>query len=159
MRFVLYTEKTVAQCMSALSERLQARPTATRPALDGWIEKKGRFSLALTAPVIWRFQRRTRLEATVQRESGITIVRGQVSEGANPTGQAIVLAAVALVSVMILLQGEILLALMVGLAGSVVYVPLRGDYQNSDQLLIEVERTLKANPKAPKKYRDKLAKK
>ncbi|MEP7293329.1 MAG: hypothetical protein ABI835_16215, partial [Chloroflexota bacterium] len=88
MRFVLYSEKTVTQCMSAVNERMHAKETSTRPALDGWVEKSGTFSISLSAPVIGKFRRRTALTAKVERQSGITVIEGSVPSGASREGQA-----------------------------------------------------------------------
>jgi hypothetical protein len=37
------------------------------------------------------------------------------------------------------------------LFGLAAFIPMHGDYINSDVLLIEVERTMKASPKPPKR--------
>jgi hypothetical protein len=153
MRFTLYTDKTVPQCMSALNQRLQAKPTSARPELNGWIEKGGTFSLSVTSRVAGRFPRTTRLTARAERESGTTIVRGHVSDGISPQWLRIVLVVVAVVGVGLVFVGEPFLALLTFVFGGIAYVPLRGDYVNSDVLLIEVERTLKATPKPPKKLK------
>ncbi len=150
MRFTLYTDKTTPQCVSALNERLHQPATSSRPALDGVTEKSGRFSLALTAPVVGKFTRTTRLDAQLERESGLTVIRGSVPDGAGPQGQVLVLIGLALVALVILIQGQLVLAIFTLLAGGVVLIPLKGDFENGDRLLIEVEKTLKASPKPPK---------
>jgi hypothetical protein len=150
MRFTLYTQKTVPQCMSALNERLQAKATATRPELGGWIEKGGSFSLSVTSRVAKRFPRTTRLTGKAQRESGVTIVRGYVSEGISPQWLRVLFGVMLVVAVGLLLVDEPLLAVITFVFGGIAYIPLRGDYVNSDVLLLEVERTLKATPRPPK---------
>ena len=40
MQFVLYTEKTVAQSLTAINERMHVKETSTRPALDGWVARE-----------------------------------------------------------------------------------------------------------------------
>lgn len=55
MRFELYTDKTLPQCIAALQERMQVKGTPTRPAIKGWTEKDGRFSLAASSPVVGNF--------------------------------------------------------------------------------------------------------
>jgi hypothetical protein len=150
VRFVLFTDKTVAQCNSAIHERLQAPSSASRPGLDGWVEKSGRFSLSLTTSVIGKFTRTTRLEAQVERESGQTVIRGNVPDGVGPQGQMIILIGMVLVSAMLLIQGQTVIGIIALAAGAVFYMSLRGDYENSDKLLMEVEKTLKASPKPPK---------
>ena len=52
MQFVLYSEKTVAQRLTA-NARMQVEETALRPGVDGRVEK-GSFSLSLSTPVIGR---------------------------------------------------------------------------------------------------------
>jgi len=50
-----------------------------------------------------------------------------------------------------LILNENLFAVIGLLAGAFAYVMLRGDYRNSEFLLVEVEKTLKASPNMPKK--------
>lgn len=150
MRFTLFTDKTVSQCMRALNERLQAKPTKTRPELEGWIEKGGAFSLAITSKVAGRFPRTTRLTARTSRESGVTVVRGFVPDGVSPYWLRLLLVMLLLIVGTLVLIGKPMLGVVTFLFGGLAYIPLRGDYINSDRLLIEVEKTLKATPKPPK---------
>jgi hypothetical protein len=150
VRFTLFTDKTVAQCNSAINERLQAPATSSRPGLEGWVEKSGKFSLAMTTAVMGRFTRTTRLEAQVERESGQTVIRGTVADGVGPQGQIVILLGMVLVSIMLFVQGQTVLGIIALIAGFVLYMSFRGDYENSDRLLMEVEKTLKATPKPPK---------
>lgn len=150
MRFVLFTDKTIAQCNSAINERIQLPASASRPALDGWTEKNGRFSIGLTAPVVGKFTRTTRLEGQIVRENGQTKIKGEVSDGAGPRGQMLVLGGLALVALFLLVQGQFVLAFGTLLAAGIILIPLKGDFENSDRLLMEVERVLKASPKPPK---------
>lgn len=147
MRFTLYTDKTVADCIKSLAERLQA----TRSPYDGWVEKKGRFSLTLESRVFGPFKRRTRMDGEVVRESGQTIIRGQVAEGAPPAGQLLILFSLLIVGAILLSIGQLALAIVCAVGGLIGYVFARGDWENSDRLLVEIERTMKATPKAPKK--------
>lgn len=151
MRFVLFTDKKINECVAAINERLKMPGTATRPALAGRVDKKGHFALALSGTVLGRFTRQTWLEAQMERDGTTTVIRGDVASGASPAQQRVILIGVLVVSLFILAQGEVLLALLMVLAGGVLYIPLRGDYENSERLLIEVERTLKASPKPPKR--------
>lgn len=151
MRFVLYTDKTVSQCMNALNERMQAKPTKTRPELGGYIEKSGTFSLTIKTKVVGRFPRRTRLNATAKREKGVTVINGYVADGITPQWLRILGGIVLLVCAVLIFSGQPMLALVTILFGVIFYIPMRGDYVNSDLLLIEVEKTLKASPKPPKK--------
>ncbi len=150
MRFTLYTEKTVPQSMSAINGRLQAKETASRPALDGWIEAGGGFSLQVTMPVIGKFGRTTRLKGHVERQPGITVVRGVVPGGSSPRERVVALGALALLGVLIAAAGSPLLALLLIPGGFVLYLPMAGDYANGPLLVNEVQRTLKAKTTPPK---------
>lgn len=151
MRFILYTDKTVAQCMSALNERMQQKGTKARPELHGWIEKSGSFSISMTSRVAQRFPRTTRLNGQAKREGGTTVVRGFVSDGVSPQWLGILSVMVLVICVIMILQGQPMLALLSVIFAGLFYIPMRGDYLNSDVLLLELERTLKATPTPPKK--------
>lgn len=151
MRFQLFTEKTVSQCMRDLGARLQAKPTKTRPELGGWIKKSGEFNISIKTPVVGKVPRRTKLSASAKRERGVTIINGYVPDGISPQWVRIMAVIVLAMFVLLMVAGEPMLALLMLLFAFVAYVPLRGDYVNSDLLLIEVEKTLKASPKPPKK--------
>ncbi len=149
MRFTLYTEKTIPQCMAALSERLQT----PRVPITGWVDKKAaRFSISIATRLIGALplQRVTRLDADCTREQGLTVIRGSVSEGVPPRVQPYVLAATAIVSLLLVLVTQIAAAVGVFVVGVLLYRMLHADWLNSDKLLLEVERTLKASPKRPK---------
>ncbi len=151
VRFVLYSEKTVAQCMTAINARMQAKGTSTRPALDGWVEKGGAFSLGISTPVIGKFARRTTLNAKVERQSGVTIIRGSVPNGSSKEGQLVVFGGLALVAATMIANGNALFALLMIPFAAYLYIPMRGDLLNSEILIDEVQKTLKAKPKPPKK--------
>ncbi|MBZ0292276.1 MAG: hypothetical protein K8L99_06880, partial [Anaerolineae bacterium] len=106
MRFVMYTDKTVAQAMASINERMHASPTKSRPQIDGWVEKKGRFAISVTSELKWRFKRRTFLHGHAERESGMTVVRGNVPGGVAPEGQAIIFVALLIIAALIFLQGN-----------------------------------------------------
>lgn len=150
MRFVLYTDKTVSQCMKDLQERLEAKGTKTRLEMDGWIQKGGDFSLAVTTKVANRFAKTTRLSGTVDRDKGVTVIEGYVSDGVSPYWLVILAVLLVVVCGVVFSIGERMLAIVIFVLGSATYIPLRGDYVNSDILLMEVEKTLKASPKPPK---------
>ncbi len=150
MRFVYYTDKSVAQCMTALNARMQAKPSASRPALDGWVEKGGGFSLSTSCPVARYFTRRTNLHAAAARADGITVIRGYVHDGASREGQAVIFGALLLVCLALVGSGNILPAVIVVLAAAALYIPLNGDRANSAVLLSEVQRTLGAKATLPK---------
>jgi hypothetical protein len=147
MRFTLYTDKSVADCARALTERMQA----PRSPLDGWVEKKGRFSLTVEGRVIGPFKRRTRMDGEIAREGGETVIRGQVAEGAPPAGQLLILFGLLGGGVLLLLLDQIALAMVCAAGGLIGYAFARGDWENSDRLLAELERTLKASPKPARK--------
>lgn len=149
MNFVYYTDKTVSQCMIALNERLQTKSAK----LEGWVEKSGRFSLGVTTTVMRRFPRTTRLEARVERENGITVIKGFVSDGVEPRQRAIIYGALVLAGVLIILSGSLLPGLLALVAPLPLNIPLEGDCNNSQILLGELQRTLRAKstPPAPTK--------
>ncbi|MFW5692467.1 MAG: hypothetical protein ACOCX3_03865 [Chloroflexota bacterium] len=151
MRFTLYTEKTPAQCLRDLNERMQAKPTKTNPELGGWIDKKGRFSITLSSRVFGRIPRTTRLSARLERERGVTVIEGYVSDGLSPEWLRNLSVILLVVVGALIFSGEPMLALFTLLLGIVAAVLLYGDWINSDVLLKTVEKTLKADPKPPKK--------
>ncbi len=151
MRFVLYSEKTVAQCLTAINARMQAKGTSTRPALDGWVEKGGAFALAVSTTVIGKFARRTTLKAKIERQSGVTIIRGSVPNGSTKQGQLVVFGGLTLVAATMIANGNVLFALLMLPFAAYLYIPMRGDLLNSEILIDEVQKTLKAKPKPPKK--------
>ncbi|MCA9906373.1 MAG: hypothetical protein KC547_21100 [Anaerolineae bacterium] len=148
MRVVFFTDKTVSQCMTALHERLQARGTRS---LEGWVEKNGNFELSIATPVIGKVTRRTYLRGKAERESGVTQVKVDVSSGADRRGQIIIFIACTLVAAALLANGALAFALLALAAGGALYIPLAGDHKNSPLLISEVQRTLKATTKQPKK--------
>ncbi len=151
VRFVLYSDKTVAQCLTAINARMHAKGTSTHPALDGWVEKGGAFALGISTPVVGKFARRTTLKAKVERQSGVTIIRGSVPNGVSKQGQLVVFGALALLLVTMLANGNALFALLLIPFAAYLYIPMRGDLLNSEILIDEVQKTLKAKPKPPKK--------
>ncbi|MDX1993107.1 MAG: hypothetical protein SF029_11990 [bacterium] len=137
--------------MNALHERMQAKGSSSRPELHGWIEKNGHFSLAVTSSVFGRLHRTTRMSGAALRENGSTVIRGYVSDGVSPQWQKILAGVLVVVCVVLLFSGQAVLGLSALLVGGAAYVPMRGDYNNSEILLMELERTLKASPKPSKK--------
>ncbi len=151
MRFVLYSEKTVAQCLTAINARMHVKGTSTHPALDGWVEKGGAFALGVSTTVVGKFSRRTTLKAKVERQSGVTVIRGSVPNGGSKQGQLVVFGALALVAATMIANGNVLFALLMIPFAAYLYIPMRGDLLNSEILIDEVQKTLKAKPKPPKK--------
>lgn len=150
MRFTLYTDKTVPQSLSAINARMQAKETASRPGLDGWIERSGDFSLQVTLPVLGKLSRTTHLRGQVERQPGITLVHGNVSMGAGPRERAVALGALAIVGVVVAAAGSPLLALLLAPVGLMLYIPMAGDHRNGPLLVSEIQRTLKAKTTPPK---------
>lgn len=150
MRFVMYTEKTVPQAMRAINERLHAPGTKSRPQLDGWVEKSGNFAIGVTTVVYGRFRRRTILRGRAEREGGITIVQGTVPGGLDRNHQRIILGIMILIGLLTLSQGNAILAIISVLAGAALSIPLQGDYDNSEILLTELQRALKARLTLPR---------
>lgn len=151
MEFVLYTEKPVAECVKALTERIELSATATRPALEGYAEKSGRFAVGLSSNVFGRFRRKTWLEGAMAKDSGATVIRGRVPDGASPQRQRYIMFAIPIAGLFIGLSGAWMLAAAAVVLLGIVLITLRGDYYNGDRLLVEIERLLKASPKPPKK--------
>lgn len=147
MRFVLYTEKTVSQCLTAVNARLQVKGAR---ALDGWVDKNGMFTMGMTTPVIGKFTRTTVLRAKVEREGGVTVIRGNVPSGTDKRGTAAILVALAVLTIFLVASGNALMALLMLPFAAYIFIPLRGDFLNSDTLYNELVRTLKAKTKPPK---------
>jgi len=146
LRFEWYTEKTVQQVTSAINERLHSKPS-----LEGWIEKGGRFSVATSCTIGKRFMRRTRLHAEAKRDDGYTVIRGDVPSGVTRNGLLVIYAVVALVAVVMVANGNAMFGILALLAGVALYIPLTGDYQNSAVLMREVRSALKARDRTPTK--------
>jgi hypothetical protein len=153
----MYTEKSVAQAMSAINERLHVPGTKSRPQLDGWVEKNGRFAMTVTTKVRWRFDRRTSLYGRAERQGGITYVEGTVSGGVGRDGQIVIFGALLIIALLTLSQGNAILAIVAVLAGLALFIPMRGDYNNSEILLSELQKALNAKFTPPKKDTPKRA--
>lgn len=149
LHFVMYTEKSVAQTMRAINDRIQTAGNKNRK-YDGWVEKSGRFAFAVTTTVHGRFKRKTVMRGQAEREGGITVVRGDVPGGLSRNQQLIVFAALILVALMLLSQGSGLVAITVLICAAALSIPLQGDFDNSELLLTELQRTLKARFTPPK---------
>jgi hypothetical protein len=149
LRFVMYTEKTVPQAMRAINDRLQTGGTKARQ-YDGWVEKSGRFAFGVTTIVHGRFKRKTVMRGQAERDGGITVVSGDVPGGLSRDRQMIVFAAMILIALLLLSQGGALVAIAVLICAAALSVPLQGDFDNSELLLTELQRTLKARFTPPK---------
>ncbi len=147
MKFVLYSEKTVAQCLTAINARLQVKGAR---AVDGWVDKKGLFTMGVTTPVIGKLERTTYLRAQIERANGVTVIRGNIPSGASKQGIIAISVALAVLTIFLISTGSALLALIMLPFAAYMIIPLRGDYLNSDVLYNEIVRTLKAKTKPPK---------
>lgn len=150
MDFTLYSEKSSSDCIKALTDRLHQSETPTRPGLDGFVDKKGKFRLGIEQMVYGRIRHKTWMEGQIVKEGSVSIIKGHIPEGAPPTRQRLIALVIPIASVMLLIRGEPLLAALAVVGIGYLLVMMRGDYFNSDRLLVEVEKTLKASPKPPK---------
>jgi hypothetical protein len=137
---------------------MQAKGSASRTALDGWIEKNGTFSVSMTAPVIGKFSRTTRLSGKIERQSGITIAQCDVPNGAPPRGRLWIFIALGLIAFVLIGAGSPLIGITILPLGALIYIPLAGDYHNSAILITEVQRALKAKTTPPKPVKTNGAK-
>jgi hypothetical protein len=145
VNFVYYSEKTPSQCMIALNERLQTK----NAKLEGWVEKSGRFSISVTTPVLRRFSRTTRMQGSVVKENGVTVIRGFVPDGVEARQRAIIFGTLVLVGVLLILGGSTLPGILALLAPLPLNIPLEGDFNNYQILIAELQRTLKAKAAPP----------
>ncbi len=147
MRFVLITDKTPKQCIKALNDRIAKPATKTRTALQGWADKDtGRFRLSIETTVYSRFKRRTRLTGKVEKISGQTTIRGFVPSGFTQDKIIILAVFVAILSLFMFLSGQLIYAILIAIAGAALTIPLKGDDENHDLLLYELEKATKAKP-------------
>jgi hypothetical protein len=149
VQFILYTEYSIKQCTTALTERMEVRGTKARPEIDGWIEKGGKFSLATTSQVIAKFSRTTRLRATATREGNHTVISGYVPTGIPRERIVLVMVALLVVAVILYINGNGLLGIVAGALSAAMYVPLVGDYNNREYLLKELKKALHAKETPP----------
>lgn len=150
MQVVLYTDQTISQALTALNARMQARATSSRPALDGWVEKNGSFSLGVTSLVAGRFNRTTHFRGKLERESGVTVIKGQVSVGATRENMIVIYIVIALMALALVGMGSPWLGVLMLPIGAALYIPLAGDAFNSALLIGEIQKTLKAKDAPPK---------
>ena len=141
--------------MLALNERLHQKSGK----LDGWVEKNGNFSISVSTTILRRFSRSTRLHGHVEKENGVTVVRGYVSDGADPRNRYIIYGILVVLGIFLALAGYLLIGLLVIAAIFPLNIPLEGDYINSSTLTGEVQRTLKAKASLPAALRKTVAKK
>lgn len=147
MRCILYTDMPVKQVLNNLTERMEAKPSKSRPEMDGWIEKGGAFSISITTKILRRFNRTTHLRGIVERENGSTVIRAAVPHGVPRKQIPIIIVAASLLGLVIMLNTDKLLGLFTVALGCALYIPLVGDNENSDVLVKELKRLAKAKDK------------
>jgi len=143
VKYTLYTPKSIKECLTLIQERLEEKESKSRPALGGWTEKDGRFSLSLTSLVLG-FPRTTQLIGSLSRESGLTVIEVGVNEGLDAQRARVVIYAFCAIALLIFLNGAGLLALLSLVLAVMAYVWLVGDHRNSAALLKEIKRLLSA---------------
>jgi hypothetical protein len=148
VHFELYSPKTIKQINTELTARMAEKGTRSRPAIQGVVEKTGAIYWS-TQIVLLGITRTTRLRATLEKSKDVTIIRGYVSEGVQPQKVYIVMAALAVIGLLLALQGQVVLGLIVFGVSVVAYVPLVGDYRNSHYMLRELKRVTAAKDKPP----------
>jgi hypothetical protein len=146
----MYTDKTVPQTMSAINARLHVPGTKSKPQLDGWVDKNGKFAIGVITDLRWRFRRKTYLRGQARREQGVTIIRGTVPSGLSREGQLAIFGILLVIGLVTLTQGNAMLAIIAVVAGAAFYIPLHGDYVNSEILLGELQKTIKGRFTPPK---------
>ncbi len=151
MRFTLYTEKSVSDCTKTLIERIQAKQNSKNAIRGNVNQKTHEFTLQIGCKILFLFPRSTQMNGKISKEGGQTVIHGFVPDGMSPYWMFISGVVLAVVCGGFLILGENALAVLGILAGFSAYVMLRGDYRNSEALLVEIERTLKASPQPPKK--------
>jgi len=151
MRFTLYTDKSVSDCTKTLAERIEAKQNSKNGVRGHINQKTHEFSLQMSAKIWFLFKRTTQMNGKISKEGGQTIINGFVPDGMSPYWMTISGVVLMAVCVGFLILNENFLAVLGFGAGAFAYVMLRGDYRNSEALLVEVERTLKASPNPPKK--------
>lgn len=149
MEFQLYSGKNIKQCTQAITERLKTPGTKARPAFQGGVDKDGKFGLSVTTPVFRSLQRTTRLRGTLEKQGSVTVIRGYVPHGVPRDRIQWVIGAAAVVSLLIMANGQIIVGLLTLLMGAALYIPLVGDNQNSATLIKDLKRTLEAKETPP----------
>jgi hypothetical protein len=146
----MYTDSSVAQAMKAVNDRLHVAGTRSRPQIDGWVEKNGSFAMSVKTTVYGRFQRKTLLRARAERQGGTTVVSGSVPGGLPRNRQIVIFVMMLVLGLVLLSQGSAILCIIVIAAGAALAIPLQGDYDNSEILLTELQKALKARFAPPR---------
>ncbi|GAB1420602.1 hypothetical protein MASR2M15_07090 [Anaerolineales bacterium] len=150
MDFVLYTTQTITQCTNAINERIQTKSSSKKRRYDGWIKKGGYFSISVSTPVARYFSRTTRLNGRIQREGGLTVIKGKVPGGVEKQTQSIILGAALVTALFVAITSDPLIGIVLGFLGAALLIPLAGDKENSQILINDLKRILKAKDTPPK---------
>jgi len=150
MQFRLYTEKTVTECMREIKDRIEAKPTKSRPEVKGKTEKGGKFTISTTRQVLGRIPHTTHMNCNLKREKGVTTIEGRVTGGLSPRWSLILGGLLVLISGSLVLIQELILGMVVFGMGALMIGLLRADYISSEYLLTQVETKLKAHPNRDK---------
>lgn len=111
--------------------------------------------MSISTTVAKRFSRMTKLQGTLEREDKVTVIRGNVPDGLSKEGQALVFGVMLVLGLIVLSRGNAILAILVVAVAAAMYVPFRGDYENSTILVKELRKILNAKDRPPKRSRKK----
>lgn len=148
MRFTLYTNKTIKECVGALNERFKEKETKARPAVSGEVDSEGNF-VWLTRRTVWGITRQTRMKGHLKRENNSTVIYGFVHEGIAPKQIYVVIGGGLLIAALFFFSGQGLSGILLGIISVLVYPYFVGDYHNSQYLLKELKKTLNGKDKPP----------
>lgn len=150
MQFTYYSPLSVAQCMAAVNERIQARGGSARQDFDGWVEKSGAFRMggwSNAAGVRWR----SYVRGKAARKNGVTTITGHVPGGTGWIPAVIALAAAFMVGLALAFNGGALPAILVWGAGVGLAIKFWGDENSHRALLGELQRATRGKTTLPKK--------
>lgn len=148
MNFELYSTRTIKQINSEVGARFQEKATKARPEIDGFVEKGGAFHLT-TSAIVMGIRRTTRLRAVMERSKDVTLIQGYVSDGVQPEKVYIVMGALGFIGLTLILKGQAVFGVIVMAIAIAAYIPLVGDYNNSQYLMRELKRLTGAREKPP----------
>lgn len=148
MNVELYSTKTIKQINTELTTRFNEKETRVRPGIQGFVEKGGAFHLTTQANVMG-IRRTTRLRAAMERSKEVTVIRGYVNDGVQPEKVYIVMAALGFIGLTLILKGQAVFGVIVSLIAIAAYIPMVGDYNNSQYLVRELKRLSGAREKPP----------
>ena len=142
----LYTDKNLQDCQTALIERMHARPTKTRPLIDGWINKDGTFLLWMTGNVYGPIDIRTRYNGVIIEDtasnSTLIVVRLPWSGDASQT--LVIIFASVLLAIIVATSGNFVGGFVVLLIGVALILVLRTNTANNDIFVKTIKQTLRA---------------